>query len=281
MRKVGDLSCSKCQYTTDKQLNLKRHMVTHEPRQEEMCELCGKKIKKDSQKSHWRLVHTKLQCKKCDAELEGYNNLKTHMSRAHREICDDCGLPLQKEESFEDKNHKCPAARGAGVPSAEHMAVGKKVKTFRDFIRVMPDKSFLCFECGFCATSEHLMVRHDSTVHRNIVCSLCSQNCFGRSELVRHMRADHPQACVKCGGDKTEERHNCAKVLSVDDDNFNRHIPVKYRPLFCSVCFEHVSYGEQYRVHMKKEHGVVVEAMKSKPKGRQKVLLQTKTGRLS
>ncbi len=215
---------------------------------------------------HMDTFHSKLKCTKCEIILEGHQALSVHMKEKHTDFCEPCGYPLETRVT-----HNCPAVLGSRKPKQEDIVLGKKVKIFRSSIVAMPDKSFLCLECGF-SSAEIVMARHDSIMHKHIPCNHCHVTCLGRANLVEHLRICHPLVCTFCGTHKDKNiEHSCAQILS-GDQSFFQHIPVKYRPNFCRICFEPVSYGIGYRNHLARKHSMKVEPLKAKPKGNQKVL---------
>lgn len=114
--------CNICQMKFRHSSSLKRHMISHQQKSENMyvCEQCGRSFKMRQTLLQHHRVHVKqpfLKCEYCPREFRTYKGKKYHILKDHIDkagdfsfksyICGHCGKPSSSKNEYEDhlKNH--------------------------------------------------------------------------------------------------------------------------------------------------------------------------------
>ncbi|XP_063438085.1 zinc finger protein 37-like [Mytilus trossulus] len=114
--------CSICQMKFRHSSSLKRHMMSHQQKSDNMyvCEQCGRSFKMRQTLLQHHRVHVKqpfLKCEYCPREFRTYKGKKYHILKDHIDkagefsfksyICEHCGKPSSSQNEYEEhlKNH--------------------------------------------------------------------------------------------------------------------------------------------------------------------------------
>ena len=136
------LHCKKCDYKTNKNSHLKRHIVTHES----IKDFPAKKV---------------LHCKKCDYETNRNSNLKRHMLTHKTNV----ELPTKKVKSKQyiqsEKNIPC---RQCDYKTNKNSNLKRHIKT-HEVKEEPPAKKIKCDQCSQIFSEQFNLNKHVKNVH--------------------------------------------------------------------------------------------------------------------
>ena len=180
--------CTQCPFKTDRKASMNRHIkAVHKNIRNHICDKCGNAFfsKKDliqHRDSVHKMGEQKFKCEQCPYTTFRKSNLKRHTEIVHekikKHICGECEYATYEIRSF---NYHMTSAHGKG------------------------DKKFKCKKCPFSSALNHILVRHNDSVHekiKNHACSECDYAASQKSHLRHHMEFVHEKiknhACSEC-----------------------------------------------------------------------------------
>lgn len=193
-------------------------------------------------------------CEHCNYTSPHYNNMRCHLSKAHRMelpklstfYCKLCyqhfeDLPLKKKHmKFRHKLfncHKCQLLftlekldthlkniHGTGVPT--------------------------CGVCGLMCITKHKLYIHQRKIHmmeKNVECQMCDRRFFSKKLLASHMIHHAPSRDFEC--------KYCKKMFRTPKTRKTHEmIHTGERPKKCTICNEAFIQKPSLDYHMKKRH---------------------------
>jgi len=215
--------CPHCDYRSNRQPNVNKHvLVVHDKKQEE-CKLCGKMYK--NLNNHVKQVHMKIRnfpCQFCDYRAINRAYLNYHVRNKHTDIdervnCELCGKLVKQIKVHMAYVHSGNAPQ---LLPCTYDYCDYKAKT----------KSAM--QC-------HIKQRHEIVT---VKCQICDED-VNRVKLNHHMKkhTDKIYTCLVCLGNFRERR------------DLSRHILYKHKLLrsTCHICHEDIT---DYVLHLKFKH---------------------------
>ncbi|XP_054297317.1 telomere zinc finger-associated protein isoform X1 [Pongo pygmaeus] len=235
-------TCSVCQETFRRRMELRVHMVSHTGEMPYKVRLG---------------LSPGPGCSSCSQQFMQKKDLQSHMIKLH-------GAP---------KPHACPTCAKCFLSRTELQ--------LHEAFKHRGEKLFVCEECGHRASSRNGLQMHIKAKHRNErphVCEFCSHAFTQKANLNMHLRThtgEKPFQCHLCGKtfrtqaslDKHNRTHTGERPFSCEfcEQRFTekgpllRHVASRHqegRPHFCQICGKTFKAVEQLRVHVRRHKGV-------------------------
>jgi uncharacterized Zn-finger protein len=262
--------CDKCSQTFKYQVNLNRHLHTHEEGKRFVCEKCGKGYTTKVHLEDHMNVHTgkrPFTCSFCDRTFSSRSARSIHQSK-------------HKTETL-DKSPEPPKSRPPNV-SVLCDVCNKKFANKRALklhIRSHDEnRKYTCDVCKEEFPSLLLLRSHSNThgVNKPHPCPLCSKRFKAREYLTVHMRkhtGERPFACNLCGkafGQRTHLTYHmlthsgersflcrfCGKAFALKGNlTVHMRIHTGERPFLCHICDKGFCDSSGRKKHVVSKHG--------------------------
>ncbi|XP_037045927.1 zinc finger protein 665-like [Bradysia coprophila] len=206
------LQCSLCSQTFKYPAALKKHSLTHVPK-EHICRICNTAFDSESDvRTHKENVHTKLSCNSCPATfpMNEEEKLLAHMERMHngkdREnaICADCGSQFKTQNQLKIHNMtKCGTVKQFQCDQCDSKFMTQNTLNAHKMIH-LGEKKHLCNFCGKSFLSKGQLKVHERshTLEKPFRCDVCDKAFSYRESLVTHSSLHtgiKPYLCEGCG----------------------------------------------------------------------------------
>jgi len=199
------IQCEICKVTVHGLKGLRNHNTRYhkqeknEDKEDTMCYVCGKKLRKSYLHIHIRNVHNSetVQCDKCEFTTNTKDKLKIHMRRTHLNTLKTC--PVCKKQVRMLKRHwevtKCGGKVTPGVFTCDicnkQMTTAIGLKKHKKVIH-MKTKDKHCQLCSYATYSAFNLRLHVTKVHTKkamqTTCSVCSIRTYS---IDWHMKTYH------------------------------------------------------------------------------------------
>ncbi|XP_048639663.1 telomere zinc finger-associated protein isoform X1 [Marmota marmota marmota] len=225
-------TCSVCQETFRRRMELRVHMVSHTGEMPYKCSSCSQQFmqKKDLQ-SHMIKLHGAPKphaCPTCAKCFLSRTELQLHEAFKHRGeklfVCEECG-------------HRASSRNGL------QMHIKAKHRNERPYV---------CELCSHAFTQKANLNMHlrTHTGEKPFQCHLCGKTFRTQASLDKHNRThtgERPFSCEFCEQRFTEKGPLLRHVASRHQEG---------RPHFCQICGKTFKAVEQLRVHVRRHKGV-------------------------
>lgn len=225
-------TCSVCQETFRRRMELRVHMVSHTGEMPYKCSSCSQQFmqKKDLQ-SHMIKLHGAPKphaCPTCAKCFLSRTELQLHEAFKHRGeklfVCEECG-------------HRASSRNGL------QMHIKAKHRNERPYV---------CEFCSHAFTQKANLNMHlrTHTGEKPFQCHLCGKTFRTQASLDKHNRThtgERPFSCEFCEQRFTEKGPLLRHVASRHQEG---------RPHFCQICGKTFKAVEQLRVHVRRHKGV-------------------------
>ncbi|XP_032157955.1 telomere zinc finger-associated protein isoform X3 [Mustela erminea] len=225
-------TCSVCQETFRRRMELRVHMVSHTGEMPYKCSSCSQQFmqKKDLQ-SHLIKLHGAPKphaCPTCAKCFLSRTELQLHEAFKHRGeklfVCEECG-------------HRASSRNGL------QMHIKAKHRNERPYV---------CEFCSHAFTQKANLNMHlrTHTGEKPFQCHLCGKTFRTQASLDKHNRThtgERPFSCEFCEQRFTEKGPLLRHVASRHQEG---------RPHFCQICGKTFKAVEQLRVHVRRHKGV-------------------------
>ncbi|GAB1289287.1 Telomere zinc finger-associated protein [Apodemus speciosus] len=225
-------TCSVCQETFRRRMELRVHMVSHTGEMPYKCSSCAQQFmqKKDLQ-SHMIKLHGAPKphaCPTCAKCFLSRTELQLHEAFKHRGeklfVCEECG-------------HRASSRNGL------QMHIKAKHRNERPYV---------CEFCSHAFTQKANLNMHlrTHTGEKPFQCHLCGKTFRTQASLDKHNRThtgERPFSCEFCEQRFTEKGPLLRHVASRHQEG---------RPHFCQICGKTFKAVEQLRVHVRRHKGV-------------------------
>nr|XP_007978933.2 telomere zinc finger-associated protein isoform X2 [Chlorocebus sabaeus] len=225
-------TCSVCQETFRRRMELRVHMVSHTGEMPYKCSSCSQQFmqKKDLQ-SHMIKLHGAPKphaCPTCAKCFLSRTELQLHEAFKHRGeklfVCEECGHRASSRNGLQmhikakhrnERPHVCEFCSHAFTQKAN---LNMHLRTHTG------EKPFQCHLCGKTFRTQASLDKHNRTHtgERPFSCEFCEQRFTEKGPLLRHVASRHQEG----------------------------------RPHFCQICGKTFKAVEQLRVHVRRHKGV-------------------------
>lgn len=166
------------------------------------CNECGRiftmRAARDSHKAHAHAKGPRYGCPHCSLRFEGYYERMAHLNEAHREkevlySCSHCELSFKTsgKRAMHVRSVHFPPQRDFGCPFCEwQFKTSYELK--RHMVRHTGERNFHCNVCGKSFPRNRALTSHLKT-HEEFCCKWCAAVFKQRTQLIAHVRTNHPQ----------------------------------------------------------------------------------------
>ena len=228
-QKSTNKQCSKCEFKTSKDEELKIHEESHlDMEGVYRCTPCEQIFKKEHEfREHMRSKHVneeqeEYNCEKCDFVTDCKQLLENHMKQKHREWnCLHCSYQgsnktnlekHQEEAQHKEKNFKCHNCKNEFFNKDElmkHRKKDHKVKTCRE----LPNCTW-GDECYYMHpnNTDAMEIVEDSgdSSEPKVECKSCDKSFNSKNEVMQHRKEVHPATVSEC---RDYKESKCRRTL--------------------------------------------------------------------
>ncbi|CAH1978851.1 unnamed protein product [Acanthoscelides obtectus] len=194
--------CQKCKRTFKFKMSALKHSKSHPPEFIE-CQICGKKLKRDSFKNHQKKMHSEksqedtFKCTLCDKTYLCKTSLRSHYSHNHRElgidvsvVCDVCGKRLSCKNKFLQHQRTHTGERPFSCTVCSRRFTTKEILLSHTRVHT-GEKPFECKYCGKKFAHDgpfryHIRTHTGEKLHN---CPLCKKGFISKANMRIHVKS--------------------------------------------------------------------------------------------
>ena len=245
-------NCDNCDYKTDKDIYLRKHIVRNHSKNVVQCDFCKFRTPFEvTLRIHIIRFHPLLQCESCDFQT----NIKDKMSEHHRNIhpftCKHCEFSTIFEYSM--KLHVCEAhGQEIDCDFKEKEKCNYVVTSMEDWKNHRISQHNLdiysCKKCSFITGNKHELSPHNNYYHK--ICKIIFPTKF---YLKNHEKTEHKDLLLFC--------EYCHLFFTQNDWRLKAH---KYNKHFVCMKCDTISRDKKQLIsHMKDVHAYVSSISKN------------------
>ena len=239
----GDVSCHHCDYKTDSQCSLNKHLFHRHKEYPYSCSHCDfkthqvTKLDEHMQAEHGISKYTgSLPCHLCEYRTDDQSNLNKHILRKHGEYTHPC--------------HICDFKTNQPTKLDEHLAKEHGISKYKG--------DLACHKCEYRSDDQsnlnkHLLRKHNEYAHP---CHICDFKTIQPTKIAKHLSQEH--GISKYSGDfpchicdfKTDQRAIIMKHTTKVHGEFSEF------SYACHTCDFKANLISELKQHMLNEHGI-------------------------
>ena len=240
---TGKFACHVCDFKTNHNSFLKKHILRQHGEYSHPCHICDfkthltTKLDKHLAEEHGISKYTgNLTCNLCDYKTNSNRNLGTHVLRIHGEYTQIC--------------HICDFKTHLVMELDEHLLKDHDISKYKG--------EFVCHVCDFKTDNNRNLNKHLFKLHGEYThpCHLCDFKTYQPRKLDEHCSKEHgiskfsgEFACHVCDF-KTDDRSNLNKHVK------RIHNEESQESYSCDICEFKANLVAEVRKHLYDEHGV-------------------------